>query len=437
MTKIFNSNKQDVKLISDYITLVDKQKSDKITQDALKIVEDVRIRKDEALVEYSNKFDNLNIQSANQLEFSSDDIKLAYKKCSDELIESLHFVAKRIEDYHKKQLPSDFSYTDELGVGLGNIWRAIGDVGIYVPGGLASYPSSVLMNAIPAKVAGVKSITMVVPTPNGKLKDSVLAAAHIAGVDKIYKVGGSQAIAALAYGTETIKNVDIIVGPGNAYVASAKREVFGTTAIDMIAGPSEILVVADSNTDPKWIAADLLSQAEHDKLATSILITDSKKYAQQVIDEVENYLKSLSRADIASESWKNNGVIIVDENFSNVVELIDAIAPEHLELVVDNHQEILDKISNAGAVFLGKYTPEAIGDYSAGPSHVLPTSGTARFSSGLSVYNFLKRVSVINCNKQSFNELANATEMLAYEEGLTAHALSVALRKDNILKTSA
>lgn len=394
------------------------------------IIFDVASRGDEAVLEYTNKFDRANAASISELKVTSDEIETAYKACEKEVIDALELAATRIRIYHEKQMPVDFVYNDGLGVRLGNVWKAIEKIGIYVPGGLASYPSSVLMNAIPAKVAGAKRIVMVVPAPDGKLNPAVLAAAKIAGVSEIYKIGGAQAIAALANGTDTIPCVDKIVGPGNAYVAAAKRYFYGTVGIDMIAGPSEILVVADNKNNSDWIAADLLSQAEHDENARAVLITDDTAFAQKVIASVEKTLKTLERRGIAGKSWEKNGAVIIAEDWAEVVKLVDTIAPEHLELAVDDDvaDDIAKRVSNAGAIFLGRYTPEAVGDYIAGPSHVLPTAGTARFSSGLSVYDFMKRVSIIGCTEKSFNNLAKATENLANKEGLGAHALSVTVR---------
>ena len=309
-------------------------------------------------------------------------------------------------------------------------WTAIKSAGIYVPGGLASYPSSVLMNAIPAKVAGVERITMMVPTPEGNLNPLVLAAADILGIEDIYTIGGAQALGALAYGTKTIKPVDVIVGPGNAYVAEAKKQLFGGVGIDMVAGPSEILVVSDNKTDPSWVAADLLSQAEHDVNARSILITDDQYYADTVCENIEKTLQTLERQDIARQSWEHNGLVVVVESMAQVPAYIDIIAPEHLELAVEDAEQMAEKIQHAGAIFMGRYTPEAIGDYMAGPSHVLPTSSTARFSSGLSVYDFLKRSSMIHCSKESFDSISEATYNLAVAEGLGAHALSVKIRSE-------
>jgi len=349
--------------------------------------------------------------------------------CAPELMKSLRVAAARIRAYSEKQMPADMEYTDETGTTLGHRWSAIDAVGLYVPGGTAAYPSSVLMNAIPAKVAGAKRIVMVVPCPDGILNSAVLAAAQVAGIDEIYKIGGAQAVAALAYGTATIEKVDKIVGPGNSYVAEAKRQVFGTVGIDMIAGPSEILVISDNQSNPMWVAADLLSQAEHDILAQSILITDNAIFASNVATEVENILQRLPRHATAHASWENYGAIITAENLQQACEIANHIAPEHLEIMTENAEALAKHIHHAGAIFIGRYTPEAVGDYIAGPSHVLPTSRTARFSSGLSVFDFLKRSSIISCTQQSYEAIRQYGEVLAHTEGLGAHELSLAIRK--------
>jgi len=400
-----------------------------IRSDVQKIISTIKTRGDSALIEYTEKFDKWQLGKAEALKVSKDEIAKARLSCSEEVTAALHFAAERIRVYHQKQMPADFSYTDDLGVTLGNRWTPLHSAGLYVPGGLASYPSSVLMNAIPALVAGVKRIAMVVPAPQGQLNPAILAAADIAGITEIYKIGGAQAVAALAYGTVTIPKVDKIVGPGNAYVAQAKRELFGEVGIDMVAGPSEILVIADNLTPPEWIAADLLSQAEHDAQARSILITDDEQYAKAVAGAIEKILPSLKREAIARKSWETLGLIIIDRNFSQTVKLADRIASEHVELAIENPEVMASRISNAGALFLGRYTPEAIGDYVAGPSHVLPTSGTAAFSSGLSVFDFIKRSSIICCSAASCDALADATAILANAEGLGAHGLSISLRK--------
>jgi len=395
-----------------------------ITQTVADILANVKANGDTALLEYNSKFDN----NTTSLQVTTDEIETAYKTVSDDIISALELAATRIADYHQKIMPTDVNYTDGIGVKLGNRWVPMQRAGLYVPGGKACYPSSVLMNAIPAKVAGVKEVVAVTPAINGKVEPIVLAACKIAGISKIYKVGGAQGIAALTYGTNTVPAVDVIVGPGNAYVAEAKRQVYGIVGIDMIAGPSEILVIADEDNNPSWLAADLLSQAEHDEDARCYFVTTSKNLADALKQELTSVLSSLERKDIAAKSIDNNFIIKVVDNLDEATEYSNKIAPEHLELCVANPNALLAKITNAGAVFLGKYTPEAIGDYTAGPSHVLPTSGTARFSSGLSVYDFLRRQSIIQCDKTSFDKLAPATKALAEEEGLTAHALSVKVR---------
>ncbi len=397
------------------------------------IIKDVQSRGDEALIELTSKFDRFDAATKG-LRITEAEIEAACAQVDSATMQALEVAADRIKAFHAKQLPDNLDYVDEVGVRLGQHWKAVEAAGLYVPGGTASYPSSVLMNALPAKVAGVDRLVMVVPTPDDELSPLVLAAAKLAGVTEIYRIGGAQAVAALAYGTETIKPVDKIVGPGNAFVAEAKRQVFGKVGIDSIAGPSEILVVADDKNDPRWIAADLLSQAEHDTAAQSILITDSAKYAEMVISAVEDHLASLDRRDIALESWTNYGAVIVVDDLMNSIPLIDRLAAEHLELAVDNPSEMQDKIRNAGAIFLGRYTPEAIGDYVAGPNHVLPTARTARFSGGLSVYDFMKRTTFVGCSEESLRAIGPSAVRLAEEEGLGAHALSVSIRLEDTQK---
>jgi len=393
------------------------------------IVADVRARGDAAVAEYTQKFDRLDV--IGDLRIDPDLIAAARDACSAEQIDALEFAAARIRAFHERQLPEGFSFTDAEGVHLGARWTAVSAAGIYVPGGTAAYPSSVLMNAVPATVAGVGRIVMAVPTPDGAVNPLVLAAAELAGVTEIYRIGGAQAVAALAYGTETIKPVDKITGPGNAYVAEAKRQVFGTVGIDMIAGPSEILVVADADNNPEWIAADLLSQAEHDTSSQSVLITDSGALADAVADAAERALGKLQRADIARESWEVHGAIILVRDLADAVLLIDRIAPEHLELAVDEPEVLADKVKNAGAIFLGRHTPEAIGDYVAGPNHVLPTAQSARFSSGLGVTDFMKRTTLVSCDAASLARIGPAAVTLANAEGLDAHALSLSVRLDD------
>ena len=394
------------------------------------IIADVRARGDAALIDYTGRFDGFEL-TAETIAISRHEREAARNACPQPVVEALELAAARIRSYHEKQRPSDLRYVDETGTELGWRWTSIDAAGLYVPGGRASYPSSVLHNAIPAKVAGVKTLSMVVPTPNGEINPAILAAADSAGVDHIYRVGGAQAVAALAYGTDTIAAVDIIVGPGNAYVAEAKRQVFGRVGIDMIAGPSEILVVADEHNNADWIAADLLSQAEHDPLARSVLITDDAGFAKAVEQAIERTLATLERKEIAAASWQNHGAIILVRSLDDAIPLINAIAAEHLELAIEKPEALLPQIRHAGAIFLGRYSPEAIGDYVAGPSHVLPTSSTARFSSGLSVYSFLKKSSLIHCTAKSFQSIGKQAESLAVSEGLGAHALSVKLRRSN------
>ncbi len=391
------------------------------------IIADVRRRGDAALIELTNKFDRAGV-TPETLKLSTAQIDAAAAEVGSAQIAAIETAALRIEAYHKRQMPEDLRFTDEAGVMLGWRWTSVDSVGLYVPGGTASYPSSVLMNAIPARVAGVARIVMVTPASGGLLNPLVLAAARRAGVSEIYRVGGAQAVAALAYGTETIAAVDKIVGPGNAYVAAAKREVFGQVGIDSIAGPSEILVVADGRNDPEWIAADLLSQAEHDASSQSILITDDADFADQVAAAAEKQLALLPRKDIAAKSWKTYGAIIVVKSIEDAAPLADAIAPEHLEIATADPESFLRKVRHAGAIFLGRYTPEAMGDYIAGPNHVLPTSRTARFSSGLSVLDFMKRTTLLGLDAKSIAAIGPDALTLAEAEGLEAHARSIAAR---------
>jgi histidinol dehydrogenase len=392
------------------------------------IIAEIRQGGDAALLGYTRRFDRVAASGIDDLKVGGAAIDRAVAECSPELLAAVDFAASRIEAFHRRQLPQDDFHIDRSGTTLGLRWRAVDAVGLYVPGGTASYPSSVLMNAIPAQVAGVERIAMVVPTPDDALSPLVLAAARRAGVTEIYRIGGAQAVAALAFGTETIARVDKIVGPGNAYVAAAKRLVYGTVGIDSIAGPSEILVVADGANDPSWIAADLLSQAEHDTSAQSILITDDAGFADRVLDAVEAHLISLPRREIAAESWAEYGAVILVADLADAPALVDRLAPEHLELAVEEPLALADRIRHAGAIFLGRYTPEAVGDYVAGPNHVLPTARTARFSSGLGVLDFMKRTSLVGCDAASFAQLAPSAIALAEAEGLSAHALSLALR---------
>ena len=392
------------------------------------IIDNVRKKGDKALFEYSEKFDKANLTS---LEVTEEEIEEAFSLVEPRFIEILRKAAKNIEEFHKKQVRNSFVLNETEGVVTGQKVTPIERVGLYVPGGTAAYPSTVLMDSIPAKIAGCDYICITTPpSSDGKVNPVILAAAKIAGVDKIFKVGGAQAVAALAYGTETVKKVDKIVGPGNAFVAEAKRQVFGRVSIDMIAGPSEILVIADGKSDPAFVAADLLSQAEHDKNASAVLVTDSEDLANKVATEIENQLSLLSREEIARASVDNNGKIIVAENLEDVFAVANEIAPEHLELCVDNPFDYLDKIKNAGSIFMGRYCPEALGDYFAGPNHTLPTSGTARFSSPLSVDDFVKKSQFVYYSKNALDKVAEDVAFFAKKEGLTAHAKSASIRSE-------
>jgi len=393
------------------------------------IIEDVIIRGDAALIDYTRRFDGVDLADGG-LRLTRREIADGAAAAPPETVAALKVAAERIEGFHRRQFPAPIDYVDEIGVRLAARWRPIAAAGLYVPGGTAVYPSSVLMNAIPAKVAGVERLVMTVPTPRGVLNPLVLAAAELVGIDEVYRVGGAQAIAALAYGTATIAPVDKVVGPGNAYVAAAKRRVFGKVGIDMIAGPSEILVVADGYNDPEWIAADLLSQAEHDGAAQAILITDDADFGAAVETAVGRHLEQLPRAQIARASWQAHGAIIVVADWDEAPTLIDRVAPEHLELALDEADALADRVHHAGAIFLGRHTPEAIGDYIAGPNHVLPTARSARFASGLGVLDFLKRSSIVRCDAVSLATLAPLAIRLAEAEGLDAHALSLSIRLD-------
>jgi len=398
-----------------------------VEQASRRIVDDVASRGDVALIEATRKFDRLDLDAAG-LRVSAGEIEQAVKACDRETVAALELARDRIESFHRRQLPKDERFTDALGVELGWRWSAVESVGLYVPGGTAAYPSSVLMNAVPANVAGVGRVVMVVPSPDGRLNPLVLAAANLAGVSEIYRVGGAQAVAALAYGTATIAPVAKIVGPGNAYVAAAKRLVFGKVGIDMIAGPSEVLVIADRSANAAWIAADLLAQAEHDANAQSILITDDAELAADVARAVETQLVTLPRAEIARASWQEFGGIIKVKTLDESVRLADALAAEHLEIMTADPEALAAKIRNAGAVFLGPYTPEAIGDYVGGSNHVLPTARSARFSSGLGVLDFLKRTSILKCGPDQLRQLGPAARTLGKAEGLDAHSRSVGIR---------
>jgi histidinol dehydrogenase len=404
-----------------------RELSEDVGTAAQAIIADVISHGDAALVALSRRFDRVDLDTLG-LRVTADEIERATRACDTDSLDALGFAKARIEAYHRRQVPTNERFVDALGAELGSRWTAIEAVGVYVPGGTAAYPSSVLMNTIPAKVAGVRRIVMTVPAPNGQLNPLVLAAAKLAGVDEVYRIGGAQAIAALAYGTATIKPVAKIVGPGNAYVAAAKRLVFGTVGIDMIAGPSEVLIVADGTGQPDWIAADLLAQAEHDPAAQAILITDDAALADAVEDAVEIALKSLPREAVALAAWREFGAIIVVGHLDEATALVDAIAPEHLEITSREPERIADGIRNAGAIFLGPHTPEAIGDYVAGSNHVLPTARSARFSSGLGVTDFMKRSSILKLAPDALAALGPAAIALARAEGLEAHARSVAIR---------
>lgn len=408
-----------------------REEAEDVDQAVAAIIADVRARGDAAVIELTAKFDRLDLTPAT-LAFSAEEIAAECAKVSPEDRAALELAAERIRAYHARQMPEDAMWTDDAGASLGWRWTPVSAAGLYVPGGIASYPSSVLMNAIPAKVAGVQRLAITCPTPGGVVNPLVLLAARIAGVDTIYRIGGAQAVAALAYGTETIAAVDKITGPGNAYVAAAKRRVFGRVGIDMIAGPSEILVIADGDNDPDWIALDLLSQAEHDASAQSILITPDAGFARAVVAAVEARLETLERRAVAGASWRDNGMVIVCRDLAEAAALSNRVAPEHLELCVAEPEALSQQIAHAGAIFLGAWTPEAIGDYVGGPNHVLPTARSARFSSGLNVLDFLKRTTLAKMTPEALRLIGPAAERLAISESLQAHGLSVRARLDKL-----
>ena len=412
-TALLNSKREDSVDVSDTVNA---------------IIGDVMAHGDAAVLELTRKFDRIDAESMAELALTADDLAAAYDRIDDELKSALSTAASRIRAFHEKQLPQDIAYRDDAGVALGLRHTPVDAAGLYVPGGKAAYPSSVLMNALPATVAGVARRVMVVPTPDGVINDMVLAAAHIAGISEVWRIGGAQAVAALAYGTESIAPVDKIVGPGNAFVAAAKRQVFGKVGIDSIAGPSEILVMADNGNTADWVAMDLLSQAEHDEAAQAILITDDADFAEAVDDAVEAILPTLPRVEVAGASWRDHGAIITVSNWDEGAELANQIAAEHLEIAVENPQELAGKIRHAGAIFLGRWTPEAIGDYVAGPNHVLPTARTSRFSSGLGVLDFMKRTTMVECDADALAAIGPAAVTLAKAEGLDAHGLSISRR---------
>ncbi|MFL1875058.1 histidinol dehydrogenase [Hansschlegelia beijingensis] len=404
-----------------------REVSEDVDQAVATILADVKARGDAALIDLSLRFDRVDLEAVG-IRVAPDEIAAARAACDAEALDALTLARDRIEAHHRRQMPADESYVDPIGVELGHRWTPVDSVGLYVPGGTAAYPSSVLMNAVPAKVAGVERLAMVVPAPDGALSPLVLAAAEIAGVDEVFRIGGAQAVGALAYGTETVQPVAKIVGPGNAYVAAAKRRVFGTVGIDMIAGPSEVLIVADHTGNPDWIAADLLAQAEHDASAQSILITDDPELADAVEAAVERQLTTLPRKDIAAASWRDYGAIIVVPDIGAAAPLANRIAAEHLEIIAEDGDALAKSIRHAGAIFLGGHTPEAIGDYVGGSNHVLPTARTARFASGLGVLDFLKRTSILRCGPEQLRLIGPAAVTLGRAEGLEAHARSVAIR---------
>jgi len=428
MVKILNTKQSDFKIKFDDLLKKRDKDDEKIDKIVSKIIYDVRINSDTALLRLTNKLDKSNFKKIKDLTVRDSEFEKCFQDLSSSTKASLNKAISRIKSYHKKQMPKNSMYKDKEGVVLGGIWNPMESVGLYVPGGKAAYPSSLIMNAVPAIVAGVKRIVVTVPAVNGETNSIVIACCKLLGIKEVYKIGGAQAISALALGTKTIKKVDKIFGPGNAYVASAKKQFFGTVGIDMIAGPSEVLVVADSKNNPDHIAIDLLAQAEHDELAQSILITDDKNFSEKVIKSINNFLKKLKRRKIARSSWNNFGAVIVCDDLNKSDELINKIAPEHLEIAVEKPKRFLKKIRNAGAIFLGRFTPEAVGDYVAGPNHVLPTDRTARFSSGLNLLDYLKRSSVVECNKRNLSRIGKDAINLAYEEGLQAHALSIECR---------
>lgn len=422
-------NSADPDFEAQFTALLSMKREDSPDVDAVvaDIIADVRTRGDAAVIELTHKFDKVQL-TPETMRFSEAEIDQLCAQVSEQERAALELAAERIRAYHEKQMPQDAWWQDDTGAWLGWRWTAVSAAGLYVPGGLASYPSSVLMNAIPAKVAGVERLAIVVPTPNGEANPLVLMAARLAGVDEVYRIGGAQAVAALAYGTDTIAPVDKITGPGNAFVAAAKRRVFGKVGIDMIAGPSEILVIADRDNDPDWIAIDLLSQAEHDESAQSILITDDAAFGQAVAEAVEARLQTLERRAIAGPSWRDYGAIVVVKDIDEAVALSDRIAPEHLEICTDDAETVAGKIRHAGAIFIGAWTPEAIGDYIGGPNHVLPTARSARFSSGLSVMDFIKRTTLSKMTPEALRAIGPSAEVLAKSESLEAHGLSVSAR---------
>lgn len=429
--KIINTS--DANFKEEFENILARAKTDikEVSSIVTSIIDEIVENGNSALKKHIEKFDKWEVKEDSQLQISKDDMKKAYENIDEKLKEALHIAYNRIKTYHEKQLPKSWIDFEKNGTILGQKVTPVDRAGLYIPGGKAAYPSSLLMNAIPAIVAGVEEIVVCTPTPNNEVNELLLAACHICGIEKAYKVGGASAVAAMAYGTETIPKVDVITGPGNIFVATAKKLVFGEVHIDMIAGPSEIGILADSSAKPKYLAIDLLSQAEHDEMASSIMITIDEEVAKQTSIEVENYLQTLSREEIARKSIEDRGAIIVASSMDEAIELMNEIAPEHLEVMTTNAFELLPKIKHAGAIFLGENTPEPIGDYIAGPNHTLPTGSTAKFYSPLNVENFLKKSSIINFSKQAIDELGEACALLADTEGLTAHAKSVRVRLED------
>jgi histidinol dehydrogenase len=430
MINKLSSEDQNFTDLLNSLTSWDNSSNEEINSTVKKIIDDVIQNGDQSVLDYTQKFDSVNAISLSELILSKERLKHSFDNLDEEQKTALSRAADRIKSYHQKQIQESWSYTEEDGTVLGQKIIPLERAGLYVPGGKAAYPSSVLMNAIPAKVAGVEELVMVVPTPKGLINDLVLAAAYIAEVDLVFTIGGAQAIAALAYGTETVPKVDKIVGPGNIYVATAKRHVFGQVGIDMIAGPSEILIICDGTTNPDWIAMDLFSQAEHDEDAQAILLCPDKNYISQVEESIKKLLPSMDREEIIRTSLKNRGALILTKDIDEAIQISNIIAPEHLELSVEDPEGIVDEIKHAGAIFMGQYSSEALGDYCAGTNHVLPTSSTARFSSPLGVYDFTKRSSIIMASKDGANKLGKTASTLAYGEGLQAHALSALYRTD-------
>ena len=431
MAAILNTSDADFESRFEAVLNAKREDAPDVDAAVASIIEEVRARGDAAVIDYTERFDRLTL-TPDRLAISSSEIDAGIADVRAQDRAALELAAARIRAYHERQLPKDASWTDDVGARLGWRWSAVEAAGLYVPGGLASYPSSLLMNAIPAQVAGVDRLVITVPAPDGAVNPLVLLAARLSGVDEVYRIGGAQAIAALAYGTETIRPVDKITGPGNAYVAAAKRRVFGKVGIDMIAGPSEILVIADKTADPEWIAVDLMSQAEHDPSAQSILVTDNAELGHAVVKAVDKLLTTLERSDIAGPSWRDFGVVIVASDLDEACAISNRLAPEHLEIATDDPHALLPKLRHAGAIFVGPWTPEAIGDYVGGPNHVLPTARSARFSSGLSVLDFMKRTTIAEMTPEALDAIGPAAETLAQSESLEAHGLSVRARLDRL-----